>query len=308
MKTQQVLPLLFLVPSLLIADQPRVGSTTGQVLRLDTSARAAAVGGAFLALADDASAVFYNPAGLVRSEGKQVFLSHRILPADVAYEVGAFSMPLSETQTLAVSFAGLYTDEMKVTTPHNPEGTGETFVYSTFHTGLAYSRWMTDKFSFGVGARYLRINFMNTTYSIDTWSGYLGSLYDIGYRDTRFGVVIGNFGPDIEAISESYGQPLYISLGVLTKGYVSGVHNLDIIAVASKPRDTTEQYSLGAEYWYSERLALRAGYRFQHDSLSWAGGAGFLVGSESLRFRLDYAFCDMDLLGGNHQFSIVAVF
>jgi len=45
------------------------------------------------------------------------------------------------------------------------------------------------------GSRYLRINFMDDLYTVDTWSAYLGSLYDIGFRDTRFGVVIGNFGP-----------------------------------------------------------------------------------------------------------------
>lgn len=308
MRTLKLLLILGLFPALLLADQPRVGSTTGQILKLNTSARSSALGGAFLALADDPAAAFYNPSGLVRLEGNQVLLTHTMLPADISYECGAASFKLNETNTLGFTFGGLYTDEMDVTTPYHPGGTGETFVYSAFHGGLSFGRWMTDRFSFGAGVRYLRINLMDSEYTVDTWNGYLGSLYDVGYRDTRFGVVIGNFGPDIEFISEAYGQPLFISVGVLTRGYAAGDHYLDFVAEASKPKDATEQYSMGAEYWYRGMLALRTGYRFGHDSLSWAGGLGINIGSGDVAFRLDYAYVDMDLLGENHQISLTAAF
>ncbi len=300
--------LILVVPSLLLADQPRVGTTTGQVLKLDTSARGAALGGAFLALADDASAAFYNPAGLVRAERPQCVLSYVALPANLTYATGSFGMKVTDGQAFGLTFGGLASEEMPVRTPHRPEGTGETFVYSTFHAGLCYSRWMTDRFSFGVGARYLRINFMDDEYTVDTWSASLGSLYDVGWRDTRFGVVISNFGPDITAISESYGQPLSISLGVFTRGWETDAHRLDVVALGSRPRDTTEQYAVGVEYWYEGILALRGGYRFTHDALSWAGGAGLNVRTGRRSLRVDYAYLDWDTLGGTHQVSLALAF
>jgi len=95
---------------------------------------------------------------------------------------------------------------------------------------------------------------------------------------------------------------------VLTQGWASGFHHVDLLATASKPRDTMEQYAIGTEYWYRGMLAFRAGYRINHDTLSWSGGAGINVSKGTLALRVDYAYLDMDTLGGNHQVSLAAAF
>jgi len=108
--------LILAIPSLLLAEQPRVGSTTGHVLKLDASARGAALGGAFLALADDASAAFYNPPGWCDQTGRRSALL-RVASRQPHLQHGAFSMKVTEAQSLALTFGGLASDEMAVRTP-----------------------------------------------------------------------------------------------------------------------------------------------------------------------------------------------
>ena len=54
----------------------RAGISTAQFLKIGVGGRAAALGEAFIAVANDASALYWNPAGLVQFEENQVMFSH----------------------------------------------------------------------------------------------------------------------------------------------------------------------------------------------------------------------------------------
>jgi hypothetical protein len=298
---------VLLLPSLALAAQPRVGSTSGQFLKIGISARAVGMGEAFLAVADDASALYYNPAGLVGVEGREVLASHTALPADVNYEYTGIVWRLGEN-LVGLSFGALYTDAMMVTTPTHPEGTGEEFVYSCFQGGLTYARALTDRFSFGATLRHIRIYPMDTEYTMKAWCGDIGSLYHIGYRNLRFGVRIANFGSDLEAIEESYPLPVSISLGLASEPYEAGPHRLTVSALATKPADNVEYYNLGSEYWYDGLVALRAGYAFEHDTMSWSVGAGFKVNVGAAGFKVDYSYSGMDYLDDVQRITLGAGF
>ena len=84
--TMAILPLAFsLHPSALFS--AGVGTTAGQFLRVGLGARAVGLGGAFSALADDVTAIYWNPAGLAQIENREVslrticlnFLKHTII-------------------------------------------------------------------------------------------------------------------------------------------------------------------------------------------------------------------------------------
>jgi hypothetical protein len=299
-----VLASLFL-PAMAFAAQPRVGSTSGQFLKIGVSARAVGMAEAFLAVADDASALYYNPAGLVHVEGGELFATHVALPADVNYEYTGVVWRLGEN-LLGLSFGALYTDAMMVTTPTHPEGTGEEFMYSCFQGGLTYARALTDRFSFGATMRHIRMYPMDGEYTMKAWCGDVGSLYHIGYRNLRFGVRIANFGSDLEAIEESYALPVSISLGIASEPYQAGPHVLTLAGLATKPADNVEYYNLGTEYWYNDMVALRAGYAFEHDTLSWNLGAGFKIRAVGGEFRVDYSYSGMDYLDDVQRITIGA--
>jgi long-subunit fatty acid transport protein len=60
----------------------KVGTFGAQFLQIGTTARAAGMGSAYTAVADDAASVFWNPAGLVNLRGSEFVLSHVVWPAD----------------------------------------------------------------------------------------------------------------------------------------------------------------------------------------------------------------------------------
>src|SRR5215468_8588160 len=63
----------------------KVGTFDGQFLKIGIGARAAGMGGAFVAVADDPSAVFWNPAGLARLDEDKtaVMVNHNEWPSAV---------------------------------------------------------------------------------------------------------------------------------------------------------------------------------------------------------------------------------
>src|SRR5215470_12611647 len=63
----------------------KVGTFDGQFLKIGIGARAEGMGGAFVAVADDPSAVFWNPSGIARldEDKAQVMVNHIEWPADV---------------------------------------------------------------------------------------------------------------------------------------------------------------------------------------------------------------------------------
>ena len=69
--------LILFCSSLLFGQQvSKTGTTAGQFLKLGVGSRAMALGGAFTAIANDASALYWNPSGLSRIKGSQILLKH----------------------------------------------------------------------------------------------------------------------------------------------------------------------------------------------------------------------------------------
>ena len=136
----------------------KVGTFGGQELKIGVSARATGMGSAFTGVADDATAVFWNPGGLVSVTGNEVSVNHVAWVADtnLSSAILAFN-PRSIPGTFAFSVRSFWMDPQLVRTAYNPEGTGETFDSGTTTFGLSYSRFFTDKFSAGFTLNYLHM-------------------------------------------------------------------------------------------------------------------------------------------------------
>ena len=106
--------------------QAKVGTTGVQFLKIGPSARAVGMAEAFIPVADDVAAVYYNPGGLVQLVNGDIMISLVTLPADINYGFIGAAQPLPQLNAaVAVSLTYLTTDEMDVTTPVAPNGTGE---------------------------------------------------------------------------------------------------------------------------------------------------------------------------------------
>lgn len=64
----------------------KVGTSAAQFLKIGVGARAAAMGGSFNALASDVTSIYWNPAGLARQQGSELFFSHTSWLAGISHE------------------------------------------------------------------------------------------------------------------------------------------------------------------------------------------------------------------------------
>ena len=104
----------------------RAGISTAQFLKIGVGARSAAMGESFVAVSNDASAIFWNPAGIASLKKNEVLLTHNNWIADISYNFAGIAIPM-ELGTFAIFVVSLNMGEMEVRTEYEQEGTGELF-------------------------------------------------------------------------------------------------------------------------------------------------------------------------------------
>jgi len=146
---------LLLLPSLAFS-QAKVGTTGVNFLELGVSARAMGMAEAYTAGVTDASAVYYNPAGLTYVYGRQAMFTHIDLPAGINYEFFALAYPMeSVSGVVGIGIYALNTGDILRTDYSYPTGVDQFGNRQYFSAGdlavsLSYSRFLTDKFSLGL--------------------------------------------------------------------------------------------------------------------------------------------------------------
>ncbi|UCG60728.1 MAG: PorV/PorQ family protein [Candidatus Zixiibacteriota bacterium] len=295
-----------------VRGQAKVGTTGAQFLELGVTARAMGMAEAFTAVADDISAVYYNPAGLVYMYGREAAFSYISMPADISYYFGAIGLPLESIGgVLGISAYTLTSGDMIETDYVNaadPQaGTGRIFSYNDFALAVSYGRYLTDRFSIGLSVKY--IGEFAHDYSASGWSADVGTNYDTGFRNFTIAMAITNFGPDMRMIADDYPLPINFKFGAAINVIDGDDHVLTFAAEGSHPSDNLEKYNAGMEYTFKELFVLRGGGRFNYnvDGLTAGGGVRVPFGEES-ELRFDYAYQDFGILTEVHRFTMSIAF
>jgi len=298
-----------------VAGRGKVGTAGMQFLKIGIGARAVGMNEAFVAAANDVSAIHYNPAGLTYVTNKAVLLTHIEWPADIRYEFGAAVLPLEGIGVFGVYVGMLTTGDMKETVPYQG-WTGSYFNASDWVVGLSFGRAMTNRFSFGGTVKYI------TEYlgqdNADNLAFDFGTLFDVVGRGFKFGMNITNFGPDAKYSRDQFPLPISFRLGAVFDVYRNGAHALVASLEGSHPNDNVEQVAIGGEYSLRDALFLRSGYRTNlelkdldkvdepFEGMSFGAGARFKV--SDVRAQLDYAYTDLGFLDTAQRFSLTFTF
>lgn len=341
MKTLLKLTMLFFIIvgntfSQSIKDVSKKGTVAAPFLSIGQGARATSMGSAYVSLSDDASAVYWNPAGLAKLHGTGAMFDRTAWFADVNYNFVSGYVNLGDAGTIGLSFTSSEYGDMKVTTIDAPNGTGELFSATDAVFALSYAMNLTDNFAIGFTPKivYQSIWKMSATaIALD-----LGVQYVTPFDGIVLGMSISNFGTkmrlngtsnlvlhDLDPTStgnngsipanlqtDDWALPLNFRVGLGYSFHVLDDHKITLALDALHPSDNYESINVGAEYAYNDFLFLRGGYKslFLSDSEeSFALGFGVKQALlNNLAIKLDYAYQNFGRLSNIQKFTVGIVF
>lgn len=324
---KQILILSFLISSLALAQSPNLGTSGANFLQIPVGAKAAGMGSAVVGNIQDASSVFWNPAGLVKVNSVQAHFSYMNWFDLFDFNAAALAYNVEDYGVFALSMIVFSTDGIEVTTEEEPNGTGRFYDAQDLALGLSFSRYLTDRFSFGVTVKYVSQKIWNE--SADGFAFDIGTQYQLDFQNLTIAMSMSNFGSDMQfdgpdldiqflkddnyplsrltparLQTSSYPLPLNFQVGigfdifqgefVKVRGGIDAVH----------PNDNSERLNFGTEVSFFDRLYLRGGYKYNYSDEDFTFGAGASVPFASTLVKFDYAYSVYDILPSVHRISL----
>lgn len=307
----------------------RAGISSLQFLKIGVGGRGASLGEAAVAVVNDVSALYWNPAALVYARDDQVMIAHTEWLVELKHDFVGAIYHVSDADVVGLSLLSLASDDMEITTETRPFGTGTYFKYSDLGVGISYARRMTQQFSFGATIRYVHEQIGDAAIRAVLFD--LGTYYHTGLGSTRFGVVVSNFGADVRPVGtvrsldgstvssfQSFSPPTIFKLGVAFEALQTESQRITASTQLNHPNDNAENLRLGVEYAWNEWLFVRAGIKrtigepmFRRDRKSaddFSLGFGVVTDLQFTTASFDYSFTNFNDLGGVHRISLAVTY
>jgi hypothetical protein len=269
------------------------GGYAGPFLQLGFGARALGMGGAFVAVSDDATGGFFNPAGLVQINKRTFGAFYRKMTLDRRLSYIIYNQPVRDEATIALAWINAGVGDVM---GRDSDGnlTEEISNYQNA-VQLFLGRRIIDQLSVGLAMAYIQFNLANiSAYGI----GFGFSAMGRPMPEFRLGVALENLGmkyswtsgdywkshdPDLLGSSVTEEFPFNLRFGasyLLLDGRVLLSSELD------KNEKQEAEIHLGVEGWALENVAGRIGY--DRGSLTFGLGLRHRIQMAVLGF--DYAF------------------
>lgn len=266
-------------------------------LRLGAGARSIGMGGAFTAIADDATATVWNPAGLGSGADVSLNFSTQQLDLDRSHNFIALTKSLGTAGAIGLAVINTGVSDI----PHYDanEAYGGTFRYSTNAYSLSYGIGFGN-FNVGLTGRILMDSFGLD--DVDGQSGFGG--VDLGLIGRALPISVGeeevptlHYGAALKYLGASLGDdtvPMVLNVGAAYDLYVGNVVTfaVDLEQEFVNLDESATSLRLGAEYnivtYKSTALAIRGGVKASRDAQSLFGGFGVNIGG----LQIDYAIQD----------------
>lgn len=290
------------------------GAAPFNFIFLDADARPAALGGAYAALARNANALLYNPAGLGFIESHQITLMHNQHFQNISQEYGAFAYKIGHDAEKERRYYRIYRGangvshgwgimvntlsfgKIRRTTLSNPDGSGlDEFGIRDWLLAVGYGREITKGFGLGFSGKFLQETIDGR--EVQSPALDLGLLYKLPQAPLSLGLSVQNLGTRIRFNLDREELPLLVRFGAAWHWLKNGV----LVADINQPRKGELTIHTGAEYTAFGTISLRMGLNGRNEAGNGVTmGMGILMPGTSL----DYAFISFGDLGMSHRFSL----
>lgn len=268
------------------------GGYAGSFQQLGLGARALGMGGAFVAVADDATAGFRNPAGLIQIQMRTFGASYRKMTLDRRLSYIAYCQPIREEATISIGWTNVGVSDVKGRN-ENGEITEEIKNYENA-VELFFGRKILNELSVGLRIGYVQYNLANiSAYGV----GFGFSAFGKPIQKLRLGAAVENLGMRYSWTSGDYWKKFDL-LGSSSKdefpinlragaSYLLLEDRILLSTEIEKNEKQTGRIHFGLEGWILESLAVRGGY--DRGSLTLGMGLRQKMG-ESTILGFDYAY------------------
>jgi len=281
--------ILFVVAFLFVSSPHRTSAEPAQ--QVPVGIRAQGMGGAYTSLSDDASALFWNPAGLAGLGHEEISATHADLyGTGIVDNLAAFALPLSLNSAAAVDWY------------HSGFGDGE-LDFGETRIDLAYARRVMPWLAVGATGKYLNRDIALDGADVRKGNG-VGADFGLiatPWRSLRLGFLAQDAFDTRISYSDGNGSAL-----AFPRRLRAGASYAPIQA-ATIAFDVDDRWHLGVEGRPITGVALRAGLQDEPDDpsgVTWSAGAGFKANI----FRVDYALVEHPTLGTTSHFGVALEF
>jgi len=266
-------------------------------LKVGVGGRAAGLGEAYVAAANDPTAIYWNAAGLDRSSGTVAAFSHNSWLQNIRADFLAISFPaFSGAIGLGLNMQTIPDIELRTIPSPTPIGV---FDARDLSIALAYSRPLGENVQLGLTVKYLyeKIHVESAAgFAVDA-----GVLIKNLVSGLRAGASLQNIGGMGNLRNEKIDLPSLARVGVAYTPERLASGGVTLLSEAMIVFDGERSVTIAGEYVFQKTLGLRGGYQFNRENRGVAGGIGLSWG----RYQLDYGYMPFSSdLGDTHRFSL----
>lgn len=320
------------------AANSNAGKNAYSFLKIGVSAKAQAMGGAFVGLADDIGSLYYNPAGLTApiyvfarttrsydeyGEGEETQQETTINPTAPNRFTATYLNYLLDFQSGYLGYVKSIDEKTAAGISINYQNYGSfkrfdrqgadlgTFDAYDLAIGLTYSKSIMERFSIGLNGKFIteRID----SYSSDALALDLGVLYHLEGGRTGIGLAITNLGAQLKGLSKAHKDPLPLTIDAGMSHHLRGIP-LTFTGDIVMPTDNKIYLALGGQFEAFSPFMLRLGWSLagrDYKTNSSKDGLGGFSGGFGYKFNeyaFDYSYSSYADLGNVHRLTLNADF
>lgn len=276
---------------------PNAGKTGLAFLKIGAGGRAVGMGEAYTAIANDASATYWNPAGLAQLDQHEFIFTHNKWFQDISHKFLAVSFLIGKN-AFGISFISNNVGGIERRTKPSTEPLGIIEAHDIM-LGLSFARAYRTNIKWGITVKYLYEKiYLETTYGV---AADLGLIYQLPIQGFAIGASLQNIGKMSKFKNETIKLPTTLKGGI---AYQLPFQFYGIILFAAdivKIVDSSFHVNTGMEYELRNLLTLRCGYLTGYNERGFQGG----IGLKFNRYRLDYGYVPFSSdIGNSHRISL----